>query len=97
MGVHDNSCVLDLQLKKDFDGKCEAYMMSNSVFPEERDYEVVAAMVMGFGGDANAARRANPDLLVQLRERVRDTKVSSAKQCTPGCRSPLCYTEVPSS
>ena len=71
MGVHENSCVSDLQLKKDFDGKCEAYMISNTFFPDERDYEVVAAMVMGFGSDANAARRANADLLIQLRDRVR--------------------------
>eukprot|EP00891_Asterochloris_glomerata_P002133 jgi/Astpho2/2133/fgenesh1_pg.00039_%23_3_t len=44
-------------------------MMSNTFFPDERDYEVVAAMVMGFGRDANAARRTNADQLVQLRDR----------------------------
>ena len=46
-------------------------MKSNTFLPDERDYEMVAAMVMGFGSDANAARRADADLLIQLRDRVR--------------------------
>ena len=72
-------------------------MMSNTFFPDERDYEVVAAMVMGFGRDANAARRTNADQLVQLRDRVRAFThgSSSTKQCTLGCRSPLCCVERP--
>ena len=60
---------------------------------------MIAAMVMGFGRDANAARRTKADQLVQLRDRVRAAAVhfkhgsSSTKQCALGCRSPLCCTE----